>query len=289
MKHLKLFENFLNEYRFQMEIPFDNKLSIHNKPVHVHIKDALKEMKTKTKPENYKSYIKNIDSILNKEAFDEAKHDFLYDEDNDNNYYIVEFLHDNNFDDVDYKNYYNEKFFKIAEEDFNGDFYDLADNLFSYEARFTEFRDYLTKEGIEAFNKFLEDKFENLIDDFIYNIKVDDDGLINVYRAMTIGKGASKDAFENMIKHNRVGIYWSWDESAAEAHSGSWGDDYKLFYFYGKVKPENVNWKITLYKNVYSLSDEREIQIEEFEEVLLYDIKNEDGKSINIEPVVVEA
>ena len=121
-----------------MEIPFDNKTSIHDKPTHVHIKDAIKEMKTKTKPGNYKSYIKDINTISQKEDYDKAKNDFLYDEDYDGQYYIVEFLHDNNFNDVDYKNYYNKKFLKIAESDFSGDFYDLADTLFEFEHRFAE-------------------------------------------------------------------------------------------------------------------------------------------------------
>lgn len=232
MKHIK----HLYEFRQQLEIPFDKKHPIHDKPIYIHIQDLLQTIKTKTKPKYYFSN-NNVYYFIEdktKNAFDLYLNDI---NDADENVDTYDFICD--FSPIDYPEYYNKEFI----EDMNEYNVEL-DNYYAIRSWFIF--DYLTDDGVIGYNNFKRTKFDMKVEDFKNEIEVDDNGLINIYRAMTFNKEKDKDIYENILKYNRVGIYWSWNEHSAEAHGGGIGETYIL---YDKVKPENVNWENTIYKN----------------------------------------
>jgi hypothetical protein len=51
MKHIQS----IYEWRNQLEIPFDNKHPLHDKPVHQHVLDVLHALDIKENPNSYKS------------------------------------------------------------------------------------------------------------------------------------------------------------------------------------------------------------------------------------------
>jgi hypothetical protein len=115
-----------------------------------------------------------------------------------------------------------------------------------------------------------------------------------IYRAITYQKTQKddygffddRDEFENALDHRGVGIYWSWVEEGAEPHGGGYGETYVL---YGKIKPEFVNWKSTIYKNAWEyMNGEKEIETKQNVSVLIYKIKKyPSGGEINLNPAII--
>ena len=68
-----------------------------------------------------------------------------------------------------------------------------------------EFRDYIR----EILSENLSTARSNI------NHRIDNNGNINIYRKMTV----KEDWIEHLMESGKhIGIYWSWDERAAEAH-----------------------------------------------------------------------
>lgn len=101
---------------------------------------------------------------------------------------------------------------------------------------------------------FLEENYSNAYYEIEHRIQ---NGILPIYRAMTVD--------ENWLNHlekqgKHLGIYWSWDESGAEAHWG--GVQKNLAIIESEVNEEYVNWIETLQLNSHlSLSDEKEIRL----------------------------
>lgn len=265
MKHIQS----INEYRFQLEIPFDNKHPLHGKPAHVHLLDALKQIDTKKDPDDYYS-TEDIEELW-KENEKGAR--IMYDRDTDGNGYpypvkdkfirlfpisrFPEYYHVDETDDID------------------------EDNIDSH----------LTDEGEKALDSVYSEYFDEVVDELGGKWQMiknqDENGLIHIYRAITLYKNGWNDEFERIIKkYNGVGVYWSWCEDGAEPHSGGVSD--KTFTIYGKVKPEYVDWESTIYKSAYDLKDEKEVEVKYDAEVLIYGIgKYGTSKFIELDPPII--
>lgn len=267
MKHIKS----IYEYRYQLEIPFDGKHPLHGKPVHQHLLDALEELGNKEDPENYWSD-QSIEELWDKNYEDAKKlymnsgDDFSYD-------VIDEFLR--KFPLSRFPEYYN-----VNPDDYKNDESfnrDVQDNITNY----------LTNEGEEAINLIYDESFDDRLDEYDakWNMEKnqDDNGLILIYRAISFHKGNSKDEFENIVNHGGVGIFWSWSEDGAEPHGGGMG---KTLILYGKVKPEYVNWESTIFKSAWNLNEEKEVELNGYDNVLIYAISDyrDTSKKIYIEP-----
>lgn len=60
------------------------------------------------------------------------------------------------------------------------------------------------------------------------------------------------------------GIYWSWDQDAAEAHWGSFGNGHVKFRMTARINSSVVDWTTTLAQNIQpDYEDEKEIRIKE--------------------------
>jgi len=219
MKFLKT----INEYRNQMEIPFDGKDPILDKPQHIHVVDAIKHLSVN---KNTNTFFSSRD-VIKKSFYDnlQAGFELFLTDNSDNDYYIDGFV--NNLNSEDY-NYYVE----------------------TGEYDHSKFSDYMYRE----FESNLETH------DFYDNMVVNERGLIRIWRAISITKDGEIDEFTKITKkYDGVGIFWTWDKDYAYPYSGSvFGGTYILSAL---IKPEDINWEMTIYKNSYDLKDEREIEV----------------------------
>ncbi len=112
-----------------------------------------------------------------------------------------------------------------------------------------------TEEFMDFVRELLEDRFE----DVKYKIgQITKGGYITIFREMTVKPNWEK----NLAKHKRLGIYWSWDEGAAEAHWGSFGKGHKNILLITKVREKYVDWIDTLTVNIHpSYEEEKEIRL----------------------------
>jgi len=301
MKHVKS----INEWRQQLEIPFDSK----GKPAHINVLDGLLDIQTKTKVSSYKSNKKIEPLIEDAEniAFDYFSEGF--DDEYMQDVFSTDFLEE--YDSIDL---YTDNFVKdVTETITNGngeqveEIMKLSDILDVFVDDYSsDISDILNKKGQQYYEKYerdrLFDHFQDGVSDFQYNIGTDYDGLIDIWRVITYNKKESepgsndsnKDEYHEIISRGNVGKYWSWDKDAAEPHWGMNGGINLVLH--GSVKPENINWIQTVYKNVYGLKDESEIEVIKGKEILLYDVTtyvnySNDIKqaSLGIEPMIVKA
>lgn len=81
---------------------------------------------------------------------------------------------------------------------------------------------------------------------------------LDVYRVVTL-----RDIRE--LKRRGIGVFWSWDESAAEAHWGNFGKGYQKYVIHAQVQESDVDWEATVWVNLDpSLGEEeKEIRLKE--------------------------
>lgn len=277
MKHLKS----IYEYRKQLVIPFDGTHPLHDKAPHQHLIDVLHELDTRENPKNYTSSA-SIDKLWD-DNYNQAKQIYLNFLD-DYPYQVVnKFL--NLFPLSRFPEYYQSQWHKEYKKDIN---------KFEREAQY-EIKKFITDEGKVALDNTLDEHFSDALDehDAKWNMKKtqDENGLIPIYRAIQFYKSDfrddNKDEFENAIKHGGVGYYWSWELQSAEPYGGYGG---KTLILYGKIKPEHINWGMTIFKSGYDLSYEREVQVEPNKNILIYAIgeyRRNNPKKMLIEPPII--
>jgi hypothetical protein len=116
--------------------------------------------------------------------------------------------------------------------------------------------------------RHLEDAKENIYDKIDYN-----SGNITLYRAITVD-----DNWLNHLKTQgkRLGIYWSWDDGAADTH---WGDYSKknVAVIEIEINEKYIDWKTTLEMNMNpNYTDEKEIRLFKNTPIKLKSIKIND-------------
>ncbi len=104
----------------------------------------------------------------------------------------------------------------------------------------------------------LEYRFENLKDQF--EELTDNEGFINLYRAMTVPSDYLDKLKNNRVK--RIGEYWAFKPDKAEAHWGEAGIKDEII-IESKIKEEYVDWENTFRLNLEheSFNDEEEIRL----------------------------
>ena len=272
----------INEYRQQLEIPFDGKHPLHDKPLHVHILDALSDMDKENgvKEENYysdwtSSDISNAWISNTNNAYEEYKQHMLTSDNTDINY---EFL--NMYDPIDNEEYFNEEINNyITENDLEKYTHNNVINIIENFDLYYELDLYLSNEG----RKVLEDEiipymFDKYQDEYncqyILEQNMTDDGLVPLYRAINYDKGDKKDTYENIINHSNVGIFWSFEHDGAIPHGGGIG---KTMILTALIKPEYINWEHTIYKSAWDLREEKEVEVNEDVDIKIIAIEYANG------------
>lgn len=111
------------------------------------------------------------------------------------------------------------------------------------------------------FKKYLEEwiaeRFYDIKSDIQHVIK---GNKIKIFREMTIPQGKIEWLEHLANKGKRLGIYWSFDISSAEAHWGQGGNQYLLI---SKINAKYVDWEDTILLNMsYDIgSTENEIRL----------------------------
>jgi hypothetical protein len=101
------------------------------------------------------------------------------------------------------------------------------------------------KERVEAAESNIEYRFK--------------DGHLPIYRMIT----APADWKSDPNRH--PGIYWSWDETAADAHWGSFANGQVQWMLYAEVTADQINWVDTLAANGDASLGENEREITLYE------------------------
>lgn len=112
-------------------------------------------------------------------------------------------------------------------------------------------------EFMEFIQSELEDRFYDIQDSIS---RITKGGYITIFREMTV----RADWEKNLRKHKRLGVYWSWDEHAAEAHWGKFIKDYKKILLVSRVKERHVDWIDTFQLNINPSLGEMEQEIRLF-------------------------
>lgn len=115
-----------------------------------------------------------------------------------------------------------------------------------------------TEEFKEWFRYELRYRYDNVLDTLTSVIK--EDNTIDIWRVMTV----NDDWLSRLDKTGKhLGIYWSWNMNAAEAHWGYDENKNNELLIKSNVKEKYINWDDTIKVNMdYTLGDdEKEIRL----------------------------
>ena len=127
------------------------------------------------------------------------------------------------------------------------------------EYKYSRFEHILSAIGQQHFEAFLLQQLETRItENGLINAlnTIDDEGL-TVYRAITIPSHNIYDWLSS--KYSGLGIYWSFEQKGAYPYNANSNDNYYIMQ--AKVRLQDINWKETIKKCLYSLRHELEIEI----------------------------
>jgi hypothetical protein len=126
----------------------------------------------------------------------------------------------------------------------------------------------------------LEDKFSSLISDFDDLIENEQ---ISIYRKISV----DDKWIRNLKNDNRaIGIYWSWEQDAAEAHWG-YAEGLKEITLESKVNIGSIDWLTTFQQNVNpSYDEEKEIRLNPGVPVKLIAVYDKEGNNIPLPPEI---
>lgn len=279
MKYIKS----INEYRNQLEIPFDDKHPLHDKPTHVHIVDSLLALSNKKKsPELYTSTA-NIKKLWDDNVDNGFK---VYKSNDDIDIYLYTETFIKKYPPTEFEQYYTSSFVKEF-DDFDLDSIDdaTAYNILSQKGQLEMFSD--------EFMRIMFDtalKNSNVLEVITKNIN--NNGLLPIWRAISYQRGEFsevtgryKDVYEVAVEHNGIGIYWTFVQSKAHAYwSKKIGEQ---FVIHAYVKPEYINWPLTIFKSAWDKNNEKEIEVKENVEVLIYKVTDESGVVIPLKKELV--
>lgn len=279
MKHIINFNNYnskINETRQQLEFPFDGKDPLHDKPIHVHLIDALTKLDNdngvdkKTYTSNLRS--NNISDMWLKhedEAF-QIFSDSIEGGEDESTYYEITIYYMNLYSPLEYPDIYNDELNDFIE---SNDIIDENDIIEEFDLEYTNIKEYLSESEFVHYNEIVNSIFEERQTEYnclgTITDEITDNGLIPIYRANTYNTTKEKDAYLNILDYGSTGIYWSFDMDGAIAHCGGGGETYVLCAY---IKPEYINWVNTIYKSVYALRDEKEIEVYENKDILIHSI-----------------
>ena len=169
-----------------------------------------------------------------------------------------------------------------------------------------EMKNVLTDEGNEKFNSQMEDYFRGSLESYGFPDKMtrDERGLIYVEREIILPdifstEVSSFDNYKNYFEllrnsYKGSGPCWTWAVGHGEAYCGhSFGQSNTAVLLRGWVDPMSVDWGETLYRNAYSLNEERELYLKEgciieIDEVVVNDYGYKlNGKHILNKPMLI--
>lgn len=226
------------------------------------------------------------------------------------------YINNNNQEDI-FTDEFLELFYDYDEYKSNNKHYDECSSLRGFLRDTTDVLDdadnldnYLTSEGYRLFQDILKEKFVDNINeyDFPDSLTINDRGLVYIERDIKIPKFNVPDfkslGYNDYYKYlnyfySDLGNCFSWAPGYGEAYCGSGFDKTGASTIKLKcwIDPKDINWYETVYRNCYSLREEREIyvsasgaKIEVFDIILEYGEVNGQrvsGKSMLKKPIII--
>lgn len=120
-----------------------------------------------------------------------------------------------------------------------------------------DFDDPATQPSDPEFRRWLAEQVNDMVGEAAWEIesRVQGDHLIG-YRVITAPKTFHYDGSRH------PGIYWSWDEGAAEAHWGNFSSGMVEWKFTAKLPVSSIDWKQTLYMSASPMYEtEKEVRL----------------------------
>lgn len=186
------------------------------------------------------------------------------------------FINEKSIDSLHYYDIITPNYFKEIQQ---SDRIDRFIDLYKMEEGIDDDIDNEEIENSEDFQNWLkyeiEVNYDNVLDNMVSKIK--SDGTIDIWREMTV----DDKWVDDLIKTGKhLGIFWSWDERAAEAHGGKFSDNYKKIEIKSSVNEKYIDWEETIKLNMDIDLGEDEKEIRLFKntplkiEELIYDDKD---------------
>jgi len=168
---------------------------------------------------------------------------------------IENFLNEKSVHSLNTNDVITPEYLKILKQNNN---YEPFVNRFKYENNI-EWNDEID-ENSKEFQDWLMNELSDRYYDVVRNIrsKIKPDNRIDIWRMMTVENGW---VIHLMKEGKHLGIYWSWEENAAEAHWGQSGNNRVLIK--SSIKEENIDWENTVALNmdINIGEDEKEIRL----------------------------
>ena len=218
-------------------------------------------------------------SELIRAAFQDGFQHYLNDDLEDDNFiYNARSAMNDLFNECDGDEDYLRLYFNLPEEWYTNPPDNITDYLeeMDWDNDVVEMKNILTDEGNEKFNSQMEDYFRGSLESYGFPDKMtrDERGLIYVEREIILPdifstEVSSFDNYKNYFEllrnsYKGSGPCWTWAVGHGEAYCGhSFGQSNTAVLLRGWVDPMNVEWGETLYRNAYSLNEERELYLKE--------------------------
>jgi 8-oxo-dGTP pyrophosphatase MutT (NUDIX family)/oligoribonuclease (3'-5' exoribonuclease)/predicted nucleotidyltransferase len=161
---------------------------------------------------------------------------------------------------------------------FNENDYDEAD----YDSK-KEFEEVVEEDRAEKLEDYFQERSHEFITEFGKISRLQSGGL-KIFRCVTVADAKKYAADLKKGKYPKgfsgLGIFWSWDESAAECH---WGDSKHAdtIVLEGLAPLNAIDFRTTVVKNLHiSMGDEKEIQLKEGAKIKLIAIEDESRETI---------
>lgn len=244
-------QDFINEIRNQLEIPFNGGDGQNDKPAHIHFLDLIEDSKIKNVNDLYSTLdpLTEIDKAI--------KDNNINTIDLDGSTLIYQVIYSLNLTDN----------LELLSDDVKDD-KDLTDS--------EELYNIIGEYGINAFSEEGKEELSNKLYEIIYTIieengltysvsdsyNNNDDGLIDIWRMIDINKPMTQHDLYLELQagyENKFGVYWAYAEKYAEAYLGKGVGTIVLLH--GQVRAEDVDWSQTVDLNYGDLMQEHEIRL----------------------------
>jgi len=212
----------INELRQQQVIPFEEP-EYKSKSIYDHLVDAFIDLKVMN-INDYYSISNPQDQVykIYNNAFTNA---FVPGSSYDNtlNQYVYQFI--SSYNPLEDKELYNQSFIAdlLKEDDSildRSNIFELGQIILEE----PELKDVFTEDGYKQFTEIAKDVFDEDVDNMLYPVQSSydssEDGLIDCWRVVNYVADPDGDYYVSIMKHGGVGVYWSYNENAAEAHWG---------------------------------------------------------------------
>ena len=223
---------------------------------------------------NINSLCQYIDSFMD-DALENSLTNNVDDEDTFNNmlYGFSEIIMDAMDGDWRAKDYLTDNGLELVKQ-IQDEGIEHKDDIFDYlnQNIYTPLKFFLTDRGLVQIETYASDVNSSRLEEsgFYEGIELNDRGLLYVERCISIpypmgyrGNDMKNDTYTYFNNnYGGVGNCWSWKKGGGESYlANSFDDGSGNIRMIGCVDPRNVNWVVTLSRNMYSLRDEKEIFI----------------------------